>query len=102
MNAKIYKFTLGLTYTCYNISIIIIANNIEDAKNKILVKCLEKYDEIKNIDFKMFYCSEDCDSPPLSFKNKSDLEKYILDNLNDNHIDCLETCDFEIVNRYDI
>lgn len=102
MNAKIYKCAIGFNYTSHYISIILIADDYNDAKNKFISKCLEKYDEIKRIDFKMFYDKNEAFyGPPVKFENISDFEKYLFENIDSDTIECLEACKFEIKNQYE-
>ena len=95
MNAKIYKCTLGFKYTKYYISVILIAEDYNDAKNKFISKCLEKYNEIKKINFQMFYDKNEAfDGPPIKFENTTEFENYLLEHINKNTIECLNTCSF--------
>ena len=102
MNAKIYKCAFGFKYTSQYVSIILIADDYNDAKNKFISKCLEKYDVIiRSIDFKLFYYEEEADGPPVKFENISDFEKYLFENIDSDTIECLEECKFEIKDRYE-
>ena len=102
MSAKIYQCAFGFKYTSQYISIILIADDYNDAKNKFISKCLEKYDEIKRINFKVFYNEDEAsDGPPIKFENISDFEKYLLENIDSDTIECLEACKFEIKNQYE-
>ena len=102
MSAKIYQCAFGFKYTSQYISIILIADDYNDAKNKFISKCLEKYDEIKTIDFEMFYDEKEAfDRPPVKFENISDFEKYLFENIDSDTIECLEECKFEIKDRYE-
>jgi hypothetical protein len=102
MSAKIYKCDLVFKYTKYYISVILIADDHNDAKNKFISKCLEKYDEITRIDFEMFYYKNEAyDEPPVNFNNISDFKKYLFENINEDTIECLETSKFEIKDKYE-
>ena len=102
MNAKIYKCAIGFKYTSHYISVILIANNYDEAKIKFISKCLEKFDEIKRIDFQMFYDKNEAfDRSPVKFENISDFEKYLFENIDSDTIECLEECKFEIKDRYE-
>ena len=102
MSAKIYNCAIGFKYTSHYISVILIADNYDDAKNKFISKCLEKYDEIKGIDFELFYNEDKAfDGPPVKFENISDFEKYLFENIDSDTIECLETCQFEIKDAYE-
>lgn len=99
MDAKIYECYLGFGFSHYYISVILIANDFNDAKNKFILKCLEKYNEINAIDF-----NEDEDEnygEKIKFNNILDFENYLLDKINENSIECLETCKFEICDKYE-
>ena len=101
MNAKIYNCAIGFKYTSYYISVILIADDYNDAKNKFISKCLEKYDEIKRIDFQLFYDKNEAfDGPPVKFENISDFENYLLENIDEYTIECLDVCKFEIKDQY--
>ena len=82
------------------ITILLIAYNYNDAKNKFISKCLEKYDEIKILVSNK--CCNDDYYEEIVFENISDLEKYLIEKINNNKetIECLETCYFEIDDRY--
>ena len=101
MNAKIYKCAIGFKYTSHYISVILIADNYDEAKIKFISKCLEKFDEIKRIDFQMFYDENEAFDRPLKFENISDFENYLLENIDKDKIECLETCKFEIKDQYE-
>ena len=104
MDAKIYECFLGFGYSKYYVSVILIANDFNDAKNKFILKCLEKYNEINAIDFNAIDFNNNYENDGellIKFKNILDFEKYLMDNINENSIECLETCKFEIVDKYE-
>ena len=113
---KIFKCIVSFKHTQYYIEVILIATNKNEAKKKLISKCLEKYDEIVTIDFTQFYNKdedEDKDEDkdeyeklPLDFHkyNITEFEKYLnnkIDSDIDNYIECLDVCSFEIINKYD-
>jgi len=80
---KIYKCELNFKYSTYYISIILISENYEDAKNKFITKCLEKYKDIMLIDFEMFYDKDVHTIPPTKFQNYDDFKKYLIENISE-------------------
>ena len=52
------------------------------------------------INFRMFYDKSYCDTP-INFENIINFKQYLFDNINENNIECLETCEFEIKNKYE-
>ena len=102
MNPSIYKCSFGFRYTKYFVSIILIADDFDDAKTKIIAKCLEKYDSINSIDFEMFYDSKESDTLlPIKFENILVFENYLYNNINEDNIECLSNISFEIIDEYD-
>ena len=102
MNSKIYTCNLSFHYTKHYISVIVIADDYNDAKNKFISICLDKYDEITRIDFEMFYDKHEAYyGPPVKFDNILDFEKYLVEHINEDAIECLHTSKFEINDKYD-
>ncbi len=103
---KIFKCSMSFKYTQYYIEVILIATSKNEAKQKFISKCLEKYNEIITIDFVQFYNKYEDDELPLDFHkyNITEFEKYLNEKIDgdiDNYIDCLDVCSFEIINKYD-
>jgi hypothetical protein len=97
---KIYECTIDFRYTQYYIKVILIAINETEAKNKFILKCLEKYDKIITIDFTQFYDKYECVKLPLNFPQDNTIEfkKYLNKN---SEINCLNDYSFEIINKYE-
>ena len=102
---KIFRCRVGFKYTKFYIEVVLMAKNKNEAKIQFISKCLEKYDEIIQIDFTRFYYEYD-EETPLNFNknNIKDFEKYLNDIMEsdiDEHIECLNECSFEIIDMYD-
>ena len=102
---KIYRCYVSFIYTQYYIKVTLITINKTEAKKKFIARCLEEYDLIvKHIDFEQFYDKYECDTMPLKFDNAEVFEKWLNDNIDENNpddIECINDCNFEIVNKYE-
>jgi hypothetical protein len=100
---KIYKCAFGFKYANEYVSIILIAPNYNEARNKMVTKCLANYDNIMKISRDVFYDKYEHrgEEPPEQFNTIEEFEKYLLKNINKDTIECVENCEFEIVNKYD-
>ena len=100
-NNYIFRCEKHFAYTKYYISVILIAKNIDDAKNKFISKCLSEYDYIiKNIDFELFYDENEHLEKPIKFKNILYFEIWLNKNIEEDDIECLGDCHFEIIDKY--
>ena len=102
MTDFIFRCTKSFKYTQHYISVILIAKNSGDAKNKFISKCLTEYDTItKQIDFKLFYDINEDVELPIKFDCIKEFENYLIINIEETDIECLGNCNFEIIDAYD-
>ena len=100
---NIYTCKLSFPYATKYISITLIAKSYEDARLSFIIKCIEKYDDIKKIDLEAL-CPALCERGykyPLQINTPKDLEEYLEENVNRDTIECLNKCSFEIEDAYD-
>jgi|688.fasta_scaffold484678_2 hypothetical protein len=101
---NIYTCNLHFPFTTHYISITLIAYSFEEARIKFISKCLEKYYEIKKIDFEALcptLCERDSYKNTLQINTPKDLEEYLEENVNRDTIECLNACSFKIKYEYD-
>jgi hypothetical protein len=100
-HSNIYRCAISFKYSQYYISVILTANNWNDAKNKFISRCLTHYDIIMNkINFYQFYDPNEDTTIPISFDNKKKFEEWLVQNIDEDNIECLEN-NFEIIDRYE-
>ena len=101
---SIYICNLYFPNATKYITITLIASSFEEARNKFISKCMEKYDEIKKgIDLAALLptCGElSSYENILQINTPKDLEKYLEENVNRDTIECHNEGSFTIKYEY--
>jgi hypothetical protein len=106
MEYSIFRCKLGSRYASQFVEVVLIATDKMDAKNKFIAKCVENYNEIIHSRIHSNFNFDDERLPEneiMPLRNIREFEKYLQDTIdinNDDDIECLGQCAFDIVDRY--
>uniref|UniRef100_A0A6C0AEY3 Uncharacterized protein n=1 Tax=viral metagenome TaxID=1070528 RepID=A0A6C0AEY3_9ZZZZ len=101
---SIFRCSKTFRYAKHYIFVILTAKNFLEAKKKFILKCLSEYENIVNnidFDFELFYDKNEDYGNPCKFDKKLDFENWLKINVEDEDIELLGNCEFEIIDRYD-
>ena len=100
---NIYTCNLYFPNATKYITITLIARSFEEARLRFIIKCLEKYDDIKKIDFEalcLTLCERSSYENILQINSPKDLEEYLEKNVNRDTIECQNEGSFTIKYEY--
>ena len=95
-----FRCSTSFRYTKYCMQVLVIAQNAQEAKQRFISACVEKFDTtIKHVDFTMFYDSHEDHEEPLKFTLDNDFKQWLETDATID-IEYLGNCAFELIDVY--